>query len=396
MKLKFTPKFKNALMGSALLLCGQISFAQVNTITQGFDALPDDWTIINHSQPLGSTSYFQGNPSVFPAYSGASNSYVGANFNNTSGSGDISDWYISPEVNIQNGSTVSFWTRIPEGTTEYPDRVELRMSTAGGSINVGTTASDVGDFTVVLLSVNPTLTTGVYPKVWTKYSATVSGLSGATTGRIAFRYWVTKGGPSGDNSNYIGIDDFAYDFGTLPVTFKNFDGIMQNGQSILKWTTTNEINNKGFDVERSADGQVFTPIGFVAGQNNSNVENDYTFTDVKPVNGTNYYRLKQIDNDGQYEYSSIIQLKNVIADFAWSVYPNPVVDNGWLQIQLPKSAKVSVQVVSSTGSIISMTDKGTLQTGTYSIPLNLNTASKGVYIVNLVVDNKTYSKTIVK
>ncbi len=183
---------------------------------------------------------------------------------------------------------------------------------------------------------------------------------------------------------------------TLPVTFKSFDGVMQNGQSLLKWTTTNEINNKGFDVERSTDGQVFNPIGFVAGQNNSGIENNYTYTDVKPVNGVNYYRLKQIDNDGKFAYSSIIQLKNVIADFAWSVYPNPIVNDGWMQVQLPNAAKVSVQVISSKGNIISMIDKGTLQTGTYSIPLNMNTVAKGIYIVKLNVDNKTYSKTIVK
>ncbi|MFZ1801241.1 MAG: T9SS type A sorting domain-containing protein, partial [Chitinophagaceae bacterium] len=112
--------------------------------------------------------------------------------------------------------------------------------------------------------------------------------------------------------------------------------------------------------------------------------------------GVNYYRLKQIDNDGRFTYSSIIQLKNVIADFAWSVYPNPVINNGWMQVQLPNAAKVSIQVVSSNGTLISMTDKGTLQTGTYSIPLNLDKAAKGVYIVKLMIDNKTYSKTIVK
>ncbi|MEO7210112.1 MAG: choice-of-anchor J domain-containing protein [Chitinophagaceae bacterium] len=397
MKLNFTPKFRNAIMGAALLLCGHASFAQVNTITEGFTALPDDWTIINHSAPIGTSTWFQGNPTVFTAHTGATNSYAGANFNSTAGTGDISDWYLTPVVNIQNGSTISFWTRIPTvATTEYPDRLELRMSTAGSSTNVGVSSSDVGDFTTVLLSVNPTLTTGVYPQVWTQFTATVSGLPAATTGRIAFRYWVLKGGPNGNNSNYIGVDDFSYDFGTLPVTFKNFDGVTLNGQSLLKWTTTNEINNKGFDVERSTDGQVFSPIGFVAGQGKSNIENNYTFTDVKPVNGVNYYRLKQIDNNGQFAYSGTIQLKNVIKDFVWSVYPNPVVDNGWMQVQLPNAAKVSVQIISSTGNIISMIDKGTLQTGTYSIPLNMNTAAKGIYVVKLIVDNKTYSKTIVK
>ncbi len=181
----------------------------------------------------------------------------------------------------------------------------------------------------------------------------------------------------------------------LPVTFKSFDGVMQNGQSLLKWTTTNEVNNKGFDVERSADGQVFNPIGFVAGQNNTG-DNSYHFTDVKPLNGVNYYRLKQIDNDGKFAYSSIIQLKNEITEFVWNIYPNPVVNEGWMQVQLPKTAKVAVQVVSTNGTILNMIDKGTLQAGTYSIPLNLANAAKGSYIVRLMVDNKTYTKTILK
>ncbi len=181
----------------------------------------------------------------------------------------------------------------------------------------------------------------------------------------------------------------------LPVKFKSFDGVMQNGQSLLKWTTTNEVNNKGFDVERSADGQVFSPIGFVAGQNQAG-DNDYTFTDVKPLTGVNYYRLKQIDNDGKFSYSSIIQLKNDISEFVWNVYPNPIVNEGWMQIQLPKAARVAVQVVSSNGSLISQIDKGTLQTGSYSIPLNLDKAAKGTYIIKLMVDTKTYNKTVVK
>jgi len=399
MRINFTPKFIYAVICPALITCSQLTYAQLSSITEGFDQLPGNWVIINHSEPLGNTIWYQGDPEAFDAHSGLPNSYVAADQSSTIGpEGVISDWYISPEVNIQNGSVISFWTQTIDVPVEFehPDRLELRMSTAGKSLDVGTTSSDLGDFTTLLLSVNPNLKYLTYPWHWAKFSVTISGLQEPTTGRIAFRYWVTHAGIGGDNSWYIGVDDFSYDFGTLPVTFKSFDGVMQNGRSLLNWTTTNEINNKGFDVERSADGQVFSPIGFVAGQNNSNVENSYTYTDVKPVNGTNYYRLKQIDNDGKFTYSGIIQLKNVIADFAWSVYPNPVVDNGWMQVQLPNAAKVSVQIVSSTGNIISMIDKGTLQTGTYSIPLNLNNASKGIYIVKLIVDNKTYSKTIVK
>lgn len=79
----------------------------------------------------------------------------------------------------------------------------MRLSTSGTSANTGTTAADVGDFTTLLLSVNPTLAVGGYPEVWTRYEININH---AGTGRIAFRYFVTNGGPSGSNSNYIGID----------------------------------------------------------------------------------------------------------------------------------------------------------------------------------------------
>ena len=83
------------------------------------------------------------------------------------------------------------------------------MSTSGASTNVGANSTSVGDFTALLLDINPTLVTGVYPIVFTPFTVTVSGLGAPNTnGRLAFRYFVTNGGPSGANSDYIGIDTF--------------------------------------------------------------------------------------------------------------------------------------------------------------------------------------------
>ena len=75
---------------------------------------------------------------------------------------------------------------------------------------MGTTATDVGDFTTLLLDINPTYTVGGYPEVWTQQTVTVTGVPAATLGRLAFRYFVENGGPTGANSNYIGIDDFQF------------------------------------------------------------------------------------------------------------------------------------------------------------------------------------------
>ena len=91
------------------------------------------------------------------------------------------------------------------------------MSTNGTSQDVGATATDVGDFTTLLLDINPTYTTSGYPNGWTNFLVTLSGLGGPVTGRLAFRYFVEGGGPSGANSDVIGIDTVAYGCnGTLP------------------------------------------------------------------------------------------------------------------------------------------------------------------------------------
>lgn len=167
------------------------------------------WFFQNNSSPVGLTNWFQGNDTVFPAHTGAPTSYIGANFNNVSGANTISNWMLTPQLPLKNGDTVSFWTRTSAGSI-WPDRLEVRLSLSGASTNVGTLATDVGDFTTLLLSVNPTLVAGGYPEVWTQFTATLSGIPAASTGRIGFRYFVTNGGPSGSNSNYIGIDTFEF------------------------------------------------------------------------------------------------------------------------------------------------------------------------------------------
>ena len=85
------------------------------------------------------------------------------------------------------------------------------MSTNGASTNVGSTATSVGDFTTLLLNINPNYTTNGYPNVWTQFTVTLSGLPPAgATGRLAFRYFVENAGFSGANSDYIGIDRAVY------------------------------------------------------------------------------------------------------------------------------------------------------------------------------------------
>jgi hypothetical protein len=193
--------------------------AHAQSFSEGFDGstMPTGWVTTNLSTRASTGNTWSvgagikdnlGNIVVGP-YAGAGFAIV--NYTSVgSGTGTISNWLITPELfGIGNGDTISFLTTTTPGST-YPDRLELRLSTNGASVNVGATATSVGDFGTLLSSVNSTLATGGYPENWTLVTATVSGLAAPVDGRLAFRYFVTSGGPSGVNSNIIGVDNFSY------------------------------------------------------------------------------------------------------------------------------------------------------------------------------------------
>ena len=199
--------FKSALISAfaLALTLGLSTGASADPLTENFDAgVPAGWTVNNLSQPPGTLDWFQGNEFVFPAQRGAPNSYLAANFESGGEVSTISTWLILPTSTYRNGDTLSFYSRTAE-FSEWPDRLEVRFSNVGGT-DVGTTATSVGTFSTLLISINPTLEVGGYPEDWTRYSATLSGLTGPTSGAFAFRYTVTDGGLFGANSNYIGID----------------------------------------------------------------------------------------------------------------------------------------------------------------------------------------------
>ncbi len=188
--------------------------------TENFDNITtltgSGWFQQNNSAPAGTNPvWFQGNPpstgGPFIAYNGADNAYIACNFNSTAGgSGTISNWLVTPNRTFRNGDVITFYTRKYDIGQDYPDRMEVRLSTNGASTNVGTGATAVGDFTTLLTSINPSLIVGGYPRQWTLYTITISGLPAPTSGRIAFRYFVTAAGPTGTNSDYIGLDNVVY------------------------------------------------------------------------------------------------------------------------------------------------------------------------------------------
>jgi CSLREA domain-containing protein len=198
---------------AAFVLLMVSTTARAQSYTEGFDNITtltaNGWFMKNNSAPVGSTGWFQGRTTTFSAQAGPASSYIAADYNNVGSTGTISNWLLTPVRTLRNGDTFSFYTRTVS-PVQYPDRLQLWLSLNGSSTNVGSTAESLGDFTTLLLDINPTLTTTGYPINWTQYTVTVSGLSAPTSGRFGLNYYVHNGGPSGTKSDYIGIDSVSY------------------------------------------------------------------------------------------------------------------------------------------------------------------------------------------
>lgn len=217
--------FTLAIIATVGLCTSQV---QAQTLLyEGFDdvsQLPmQDWSLTNNSDPQGPNPWGQGAGTLgVIAYSGDSLSYLQSGFEATSptATGTISDWIVSPIVNLENGDIIRLFT-VSFNSATFPDRIEVRISTNAGT-DVGTAATDVGDFTELVFSVNPNLDTMSYPSAvngdtWTEFSGAVAGLMGATDCRVAVRYFVTDAGGAGTNSSTVGIDDLEVYRGTSTV-----------------------------------------------------------------------------------------------------------------------------------------------------------------------------------
>ena len=219
------------------------------------------WTIANYvshtvtgsapANAFGDQTYANGQTSPVPnGQAGGGNSFALVNFTSTTSTAatgaTISNWLISPEITVDNGDIVTFYTRKGVASTvttgDFPDRLELRMSSDATTVVPSTGPTDVGSFTTLGVSVNPALAAGfVYPKVWTQYSYTVSGLSGPTAVKFGFRYFVTNGGTNGANSDIIGIDTFSVDrtLGTADFFKSNFSVYPNPANDVINITSLN-------------------------------------------------------------------------------------------------------------------------------------------------------------
>ncbi len=176
--------------------------------------------------------------------------------------------------------------------------------------------------------------------------------------------------------------------GALPVELTSFNAAIRNGLVDLKWETATEVNNYGFEVERKSADAEWNKIGFVEGYGSTNSPKYYSFSDKPQGNGKISYRLKQIDNDGKYEYSPVVEVlvDNLPNGFVLEQnYPNPFNPETSIRFALKTDTKATIKVYNTLGAEVATLFDGTAEAGRYyDVKFSGNDLSSGFYIYKLV------------
>ena len=151
----------------------------------------------------------------------------------------------------------------------------------------------------------------------------------------------------------VGGNQGQISFSLLPVELSEFEAqLMDNGSVQLEWQTQSETNNRGFDIEHGTNGLHWSKIGFVAGRGHSLTNNQYTFRHANPAQGTNYYRLRQIDFNGKSEYSNLVRVEIETDNRGFHLYPNPITDNVILSLDSDFTGEATFLLFDGTGKLV--------------------------------------------
>lgn len=180
----------------------------------------------------------------------------------------------------------------------------------------------------------------------------------------------------------------------LPVELTSFTAQAEGNTNVLNWETATEENNSHFEVERSTNGVEFEKIGQVEGNGTTVEESNYNFVDETPTI-VSYYRLRQVDFDGNFAYSNVVVVKREIGNNNVVMFPVPVQDRLTVQYSATANEEMTITVIDATGRIV-VTKAVTAIQGENQFNLNLNELPSGSYFVRLQSDNSNIIRTIIK
>jgi Secretion system C-terminal sorting domain len=283
----------------------------------------------------------------------------------------ISDYciFLDPDsIDCNPGGQVDFWTDTLEGRYPSGPTMEWRVYQSSQSW----VKNDPADWNVSL-----TIEMTVKPP----------------EGNYNLSYFVSNAGLDFSDptwwdiseSNNINIS------GTIPVELTSFSGIVTQDGIQLNWATATETNNRGFGIERSTDGETYTKIGFISGIGTSSEVHNYAFVDKTNFeqNSVVSYRLQQVDFDGTYSYSDVINVVyDLPVDFSLGQnYPNPFNPSTMIVYSLPVNGDVSLKVYDNLGTEVAILVNETKVAGRYEVDFSAVNLPSGVYFYRLTVGN---------
>ena len=281
------------------------------------------------------------------------------------------DGTLKPWVHIWDILCNKLWTV----NTTYPTAIN---NVTTPSINLNTLVNDY--FNTMTTKVFSIFKSGTWQNI-------PSGILNTTTllnGTYPIRYHWTNNltiGADGTKTFSEIIRKIVITNTVTPIKLISFTSTSNNCSGVLlNWKTTNEINNKGYEIEQSINGIDFYKIGFVVGVGNSANTNSYNYKVTNLQNSINYFRFKQVDLDGHFEYSPIIKVSNNCNEKNVTVFPNPTKDR--LQILGLTSNINNFKIINSLGSTVLFFYNSTKK------DLDLSSLPNGIYI--LTINEKNY------
>jgi hypothetical protein len=184
--------------------------------------------------------------------------------------------------------------------------------------------------------------------------------------------------------------------GALPITLIDFSGYYDNGSDYLQWKTATETDNAYFDVQKMTTNGEFQSIGTVKGAGTSNIEHSYSLVDPSPLAGVNYYRLRQVDIDGNFSFSNIISIATPMTEaITVSIYPNPAKNYVNISINSTESYTGMLTVTDIIGNVVYQnaiaSGEGPTQTG-----IDISGYGQGQYIIRFTSSAMTTTCRVTK
>jgi hypothetical protein len=284
---------------------------------------------------------------------------------------------------LANVSTLEYWT-ISESNPKMPENITLYWQNAASSGIYNY------DSTLRVAEYAGGITAGAWYDLGNAGISITSMTSGSVLSSAqisSFSNMAITFGSTNSNSN------------PLPITLTSFNAtyIAENNSVLTDWSVASQLNNNEFVVEKTTDGINYTQVGTLPGAGTTPFAQSYSLVDNNPIQGVSYYRLKQIDMDGNStEFSPVAVYDGVVSTSSITVYPNPVMEIANINYISEDSRPITISIYDLSGRVIGSTQFTQVVAGINNFSLNTSGLSSGIYLLQIANSQKSFYQKILK